>query len=330
MTPTTIPLTPAERSTLIGNRRARGVPDDAIHALLRRWLPDRAMRFSRAETGGSTPVYQVTTEGETLFLRLAEEPGERRDAEVAVHRLLRARGVAVPGILSWEPDPPELDRSAVLTTAMPGQPLGQCPDLPAETIQIALKAAGRDLARINRIPVRGYGWADTTDPRDDTPIAEHATRTLWTAEYARTTEEILAAGLLSGGFASELERAIDRWLTVPDPGPSSLAHGDFDPTHIFVSASGEYTGIIDFGEIRGADPLYDLGYVMLHDQQAAQAPILPAILAGYREVTPLPEDVLPLIRDQAIAIGVRMLAISRRRNAPWADLAAQIEGLLDR
>ena len=36
-----------------------------------------------------------------------------------------------------------------------------------------------------------------------------------------------------------------------------LAHGDFDCSHIYV-ADGRYSGIIDFGEIRGANPWYDL------------------------------------------------------------------------
>ncbi len=43
-----------------------------------------------------------------------------------------------------------------------------------------------------------------------------------------------------------------------------LAHGDFDTTHIYEKNC-RYSGIIDFGEIRGAEPLYDLGHFQLHD-----------------------------------------------------------------
>jgi aminoglycoside phosphotransferase (APT) family kinase protein len=273
------------------------------------------VQVSRAETGGSTPVYRVDvmTDGDLFFLRLAEEPGERNDAEVQVHEILRANGIPVPEIVMWERDPPELDRSAALTTAMPGLPLEEATHLPAETVRRALRAAGRDLARINKVPVRGFGWTDPIDPAHGALTAEHHSRAMWTAEYAGATEEVLAAGLLASGITSELERTIDRWLAMPDTGSSSLAHGDFDPTHIFVTRSGDYTGIIDFGEIRGADPLYDLGYSLLQDQQPDRAPVFPAVLDGYREVTPFPEDVMPLIHDQAVAIGVRMLAISHRR-----------------
>lgn len=47
---------------------------------------------------------------------------------------------------------------------------------------------------------------------------------------------------------------------LPEEGEQGyLAHGDFDTTHIYQD-NGRYTGIIDFGEIRGADRWYDLGY----------------------------------------------------------------------
>ena len=38
-----------------------------------------------------------------------------------------------------------------------------------------------------------------------------------------------------------------------------LAHGDFDATAIFYR-DGRYSGLIDFGEIRGTEPLFDLGH----------------------------------------------------------------------
>ncbi len=58
-----------------------------------------------------------------------------------------------------------------------------------------------------------------------------------------------------------------------------MAHGDFDTSHIFA-ANGSYTGIIDFGEIRGAEPTFDLGHLALHAPDA-----LPAVLQGYASVT---------------------------------------------
>ena len=63
--------------------------------------------------------------------------------------------------------------------------------------------------------------------------------------------------------------------------PAVLAHGDFDVTHIFHRRA-VYTGIIDFGEIRGAHWLYDLGHFAIESEH-----LLPSLLGGYGEITPL-------------------------------------------
>ena len=73
---------------------------------------------------------------------------------------------------------------------------------------------------------------------------------------------VIAAGrdlALIGSIAVEGTGFVRRTGAVPPlrgrdgGGPAVLAHGDFDPTHVFA-ARGTYAGIIDFGEIRGAPP----------------------------------------------------------------------------
>lgn len=311
-------------------RRATSVPEDAVYALLRRWLPDREVTIARDESGGSTPVYRIIAGTEVFYLRLGEEPRECRDAEVRVHRLLHAAGVPVPVIVAWETAPPELDRCATLTSRMPGEPLLELPSLSGDRGALVARAAGRDLARISRIAVRGYGWVDAVDPVDGSLIAEHSTRNAWASEYEDAGREILGSHIFSRADSSRLWNALDRWLAQPEREMSVLAHGDFDATHIFIDPeTGTYTGIIDFGEIRGADPLYDLGHALLQDAQPDRSPIFPDLLAGYRDIVSLPNDSLSLIRDQAIAIGVRQLAIFLRRSSPYAPvLVSQLTTVL--
>ena len=267
---------------------------------------------------------------ETFFLRLAEQPGERRDAEVRAHQLLAEMGVPVPAIVMYEPAPPELDRSATLTARMRGAPLLESSGLEADDVRRIARAAGRDLARINQLPVQGFGWVESAAVPDRSLIAEHSTRSAWTEEYKVAVQEIATSDLFSSGSLDLLKSAIARWRARPGRAQSFLAHGDFDATHIFMSASTyTYTGIIDFGEIRGADWLYDLGHALLQDAQPGRAPIFPDLLAGYREIMPLPDTITLEICDQAIAIGTRQLAIFQRRSSPYTRaLAAQIETLL--
>lgn len=85
-----------------------------------------------------------------------------------------------------------------------------------------------------------------------------------------------------------------------DGGPAAvLAHGDFDHTHVFADG-GAYAGIIDFGEIRGAPPLYDVAHWALQSPPGA-------LLAGYAQVVPLPDDHEHVVAALSVEIGHAML-----------------------
>lgn len=174
-------------------RQAEGLPDDAVRALLTRWLPDRAPSFARAGSGGSTAVYRVVdgTAGDVFFPRLAEEAGESR------------------------------------------------------------AAAG-----------------------------------------------IAGSGLLKRDVVGRLSAVMERWLGLTDEATGQLAPGDLDVPHIFVQGEPlTYSGLIEPGEIRGADRLYDLGHALLQDCQSDRPPIFAALLAGYQGVSRLPAAALAEIRD---------------------------------
>lgn len=320
----------------------------ALHALLGRWLPNASsITIDPAASGASTPVWTVEAgwpDGrcETFYLRLGEEPGERRDGEVRIHQLLTAQGVLVPEVAAWEGLPPELDRAATLTRAIPGIPLQEnAKTLSLHIMEAIVREAGRDLAQINALPVAGYGWIDLPDATTGALRAECPSRGAWLTEYDGVLAFVREHGLIPQEHIPALCEIFAIWRDAAEATSSEafLAHGDFDASHIFCAprddgASPEpgytYTGIIDFGEARGADRLYDLGHALLHDGEDGAHLIFPHLLAGYRTIHPLPDDAEEGIRAQAIAIGVRHLAIAHRRKSPYADvLAARIVQLLD-
>lgn len=104
-------------------------------------------------------------------------------------------------------------------------------------------------------------------------------------------------------------RAYDAWL---DSEQEWLAHGDFDVTPVFQEA-GRYTGIIDFGEIRGADCWYDLGHFSMHDGETLPALLLPWLLEGYQEIAPLPDGYRQRIAFASLLIAIRALARTRQK-----------------
>ncbi len=300
------------------------VSDEHVHRLLERWFPDTGFTVERAGSGGSTPVYRVELGEEIAWLRLAEHPGERRDAEARAHELALGLGVRVPALLRYEPEPPELDRSAALTSTISGVPLREY----TGQADHAIRDAAADLARLNAIPVTGYGWVETVEGDDRHLVAEHPVRATWTAEYAAAAATVAGAGILAEPAGFQLADSIARWCALPNEEASRLAHGDFDATHIHVDPeTGAYQGMIDLGEIRGADPMYDLGHALAHGFDRRDRSIAQALIAAYAHHAPVDDD---LVRLNAIAIATRALAIQldRSPNAYRSDLTTRLADLL--
>jgi len=287
---------------------------------------------ARAAEGGSTPVYRVRRDGgggengaggETFYLRVAEGPTASLAPEALVHRLLRERGARVPEVVAFEPFAETLQRSVMVTTAIPGEPIARTRG--TSQLRPVLVAAGRDLARVNDLAVEGFGWIRRDEGPAGRLAAERPTLRAFALEDYEGGLARLRGTLLPEATLRAIRRVVadrDAWLDVDR---AHLAHGDFDATHIFHS-EGRYTGIIDFGEIRGADRRYDLGHFVLHDGERLPEPMLPCLIEGYRDVAPLAEADERRLHLWALLIGVRALARSvERPNAAYqAHLAAAI------
>lgn len=272
--------------------------------------------MERTATGVSTPVYRLRRGRTTLYLRLAEHAGASLAPEVLVHRLLRERGVLVPEVVHFEPLHEGLSRSLMVTTEIPGTPITEA--AAGTDLGPILIAAGRDLAAIAGLEVAGFGWVR----RDRLAAANLAAELPTLRAFVLDNLEpqlAIARRFLTAQEILAVDAAVDRdtgWL---DVAPGRLAHGDFDATHIYQQ-DGRYIGIIDFGEIRGADRFYDLGHAAFHDGERAPAPLLSDLMAGFGAVMELPADHAVRIRRWSIIIGVRVLArIADRPHRAYRD-----------
>ncbi len=274
--------------------------------------PTQPLTIEQVPEGVSTFVYRIARDEECFYLRVLPEAGASFAPEVGVHELLRARGVSVPVVVHFEHRNAALQRSVMVTTAIPGHPLARS-DLDRYTPAI-LHRAGQDLAIINSLPVSGFGWIER-DHDDITRLtAPHLTFRSFRLEHHTADLALLAATLLDTAECMAIERILDRAEPWPTADQAYLAHGDLDTTHIYRH-QGTYGGIIDFGELRGADPWYDLGHFHLHDGEHLPSRLLPQLLAGYRSVTPLPGDAELRIAFASLLIAIRALARVRARHA---------------
>lgn len=289
-------------------------PEATVRDLARGAFPTGPPLFvERVPEGGSTLVYRVWRSDEPYYLRILPEVGKTFAPEVRAHTLLRERGARVPEVIFYEPCDAMLGLSVMVTTAIAGQ--SRAREGLGPTARAIVAEAGRDLALINSLVVSGFGWIDRDPPHVAALTAEHPTNRAFLTEGLERHLAILGGGILDPVEVAAVQTVLARHEAWLDASGGHFAHGDLDATHIF-QRGGRYTGIIDFGEIRGTDRWYDLGHFALRDGERFATPLLPWLLDGYGEVVPLPPDHRQRIDFAALLIGLRLLARSVEKRGP--------------
>ncbi len=306
------------RSDLITKTPSASDEHAIVTTLAKRLFPHSdAATISRVRAGVSTRVYCIPQGAESFYLRVLPEAGASFAPEVYAHALLCERGVKAPAVIYWEHRNPDLDLSIMITTEIKGEPLGRAASmLSAADMRLVLNEAGRDLALINDMPVDGFGWIRRDAHHVTRLVAEHESFRAFAHESLDADLELLReAPALSATEVETMRQTLSRLDAMLGVPQGRLAHGDLDVSHIYV-ADGRYSGIIDFGEIRGADPLYDLAHFKLHDGETLPLGLLPHLVKGYAAGRPLPADYLERLSLLALLIAIHALA-RRLRKRPF-------------
>lgn len=89
--------------------------------------------------------------------------------------------------------------------------------------------------------------------------------------------------------------------------------------------------------MRGAERYFDLGHFLLHDGETRTVDLFGSFLAGYTEVTALPDNHREAIRVSAILLGLRQLSLwlgplrNRSPDSRFVQLrVAELSNLLER
>lgn len=269
----------------------------------------------RTAEGVSSIIYRLDSSGTVAYLRLGETADEDLTTDALLLDHLRQLGLSVPQVVDVDPFNERLQRSVLVMSEIPGVDLGKCDD--ESVARRVAYEAGCELAVLNSVEVEGWGWII----RDGSwPM-----KARWNELAMFTTSELpdVWPGRLAAVLTTPLIDAIAHVFTAtPTPAEvAHLAHGDFDCTQVF-QAEGYYTGLIDFGEIRGAEVTFDLGHFLLHDGETARWSLFDDLLVGYAEVNPTPTLDRAVIERSAIQLGTRQLARWMNRVEP--NVAATI------
>jgi aminoglycoside phosphotransferase (APT) family kinase protein len=287
-----------------------------LRALVGHIFPTVPDTIERVADGVSTLVYRLERAGTTFYLRVLPEEGAGFGPEALAHRLLHAAGVRVPEVVHVEHLNEIAGRSVMVTSALAGRPVAQAQA--GDGTRRVIFEAGQQLAILNSIAVDGFGWVRRNRPEPTRLEGEHPTFRTFIEEHFEENLSVLTAGLLSPEEVMAVRAVIAERQPWLHAGQGRLAHGDFDTTPI-MQQDGRYTGIIDFGEIRGADMWYDLGHFRMHDGETLSVPLLDALLEGYRTATSLPDDHLERICFSSLLIATRTAArqVQRRPGSAY-------------
>lgn len=268
----------------------------------------------RVPKGTSTYVYRVITNYGIYYMRFLPE-NVSFASEVLVHNTLYAAGVKVPRVIAFEHKNEHTGLSVMLVDDIKGNCLED--DRPQTNLQEILCEAGKQLAIIHSIPVEGFGWIDRNSY--DTLKGEKHSFDEYFSEYLNNDLKTLCQYPFSD---AEITQITDLMMVAQQKlnvKKAVLVHGDFDISHIFHLEC-KYSGIIDFGEIRGNNPMFDLAtFVGFYQARTAYS----YLLEGYSEISPLTEDDFYAVELMALFILLRFLGKKVNSNSKdyWYRLA---------
>ncbi|MCR8658622.1 aminoglycoside phosphotransferase family protein [Paenibacillus endoradicis] len=283
-----------------------------VTQLVCKHLHSSDFKIERVLSGVSTYVYRIELGEDILYLRILPEQDMSFAVEVHVHNLLRQRNVQVPEVIYFEHNHEALGMSVMIVKEILGSNIEDHPSI--EQYDKILFHAGQQLAVINQISVEGYSWIVRSNNQHAIVLTgEKPLLQDYIYEHLEADLLLLSKNVLLKDVISLIRTILKTGRTLMLRHQSHLIHGDFDDSHIFAH-QGKFTGIIDFGEIQGNSPLYDLGHFKLHDgQQGQKHRGYPSLTKGYNEVRQLSDDDQIEIDLWALWIGVRRLGMIYNR-----------------
>lgn len=286
---------------------------DVIISIVSEHLHTSEFKIERVLSGVSTYVYRIELDDEILYLRILPEQDMSFAVEVHVHNLLGQRNVQVPEVMYYEHDHEVIGMSIMIVKEILGSNIEDCPSI--EQYENILYHAGQQLAVINQVPVEGYGWiARSSNQHEHVLQGEKLLLQDHIYDHLDADLLVLSENVLLKDVISSIISILENGRILMLRHQSHLIHGDFDDSHIFAH-QGKFTGIIDFGEIQGNSPLYDLGHYKLHDGQSYIG--YPSLAKGYNKVRQLSYDDQIEIDLWALWIGVRRLGMIYNRTWGW-------------
>jgi len=229
--------------------------------------------------GEVNEVYELRRkEGSSLVMRISRRGGDILEHERWALDQSREKGVPTPKTIAIRHA--EIDEEPVDITIqekMEGVRLSQI-----ESDQDVLKNLGITIARIHEVQTEGFGWTSPEGRGIFNTWDEYLLKAL------SKKDSLLDIARRNSIDTAVIEDGLELIATNSNiyQGEARLVHRDLGPDHILVD-EGVVSGVIDFENCVGADPIYDLArWDLLYGDEYP----IDQILVGYRERADLGED----------------------------------------
>lgn len=276
--------------------------------------------------GHSTYVYRIKADNVVTYMRLLPEKASFQ-SEVSAHMLLHDKGLKVPRVLAYEEKNQVTGLSLMLVNEIKGSSLesSYSSAWSSQGFASILYNAGVELSKIHQVKVNGFGWIDKTSQKQ--LIGEHKTFKDYYCQHLNHDLSKLSLYPFTPIEIDKIKHYIalgkDR-LETPN---AVLVHGDFDMSHIYQD-KGHYSGLIDFGEIRGNNKYYDLATFIAFSQDALA---FKHLLSGYDSKSRL--EPIDLFSIELMALSILLRFLGKKEKHPskmhWYQLAIKQLARLD-
>ena len=224
----------------------------------------QAVSREKITQGYDNEVYRVCTDQSEVFVvRIRRYGGAAFEQEAWAIDQCRQVGVPVPEIYLVTSQVIEDQACEVMVQSkVPGRALSTIQSkLQPDDLARIWAQVGEALSLMHRIQVGGF-YQRHADGQWDFPTWETIVQA---AQRDRMAElPLLMMAELTAEEIDTLAAILNDWpAALTDPQPV-LCHGDLGPNHLFVDSALKLTGIIDFGEFQGGQPILDFAILAMH------------------------------------------------------------------
>jgi aminoglycoside phosphotransferase (APT) family kinase protein len=291
------------------------IPAEILNDILREVSPEPVLSKQRLIAGEANEVYDVSfADGLRVIARISRDDDKNFAQEQWAIRECGLRGVPVPEVLGvWHRPTQGQSLTICIQRKIEGVLLPNA-DLPHHVLRQIVVQAGELLSRIHAVPVKGFGYINGKGEGEFlTPQAEIDAFVKMESEFHVLAQRL---DLSSRDMSRALRLVVDAEQMVRSVEPC-LTHNDFCAKHILV-ANGTVSGIIDFGEVAGSEPLSDFVRWAYYD--AACFP-LEWLQEGYTNKQVFDTTFTQRLHVKRIAFSLWVLR--------WYDMHGYAEGVAD-